>query len=93
MKVNGLLIAYFWKSFMSWQLHRIMNFLTYLYPFKTIVQLMIKQMRDDKTPKTIHTIISFTLKSRKQRELFKDALGNTVRIHKKYHISFIWKSG
>jgi len=50
-----------------------MKSLTYLYPFKTIVQLMIKHMRDDKTPKTIHTIISFTLKSRKQRELFKDA--------------------
>lgn len=61
MKVNQTLIAYFWKSFMSLQLHKIMKFLTYLYPFKIIVQLMIKHMRDDKTPKMIHTIISFTL--------------------------------
>lgn len=71
-KLNQMLEVYFWKVWWDFQLHVIVKLVTYLYPFKTIVQLMIKHIRDDKTPTTIHTTISFTLKSRKQTELFKN---------------------
>lgn len=42
---------------------------------------MIKHIRDDKTPTTIHTTISFTLYSKKQTELFKDV-----------HLPYVWSA-
>lgn len=62
----------FSKSFLDLGLHAIVKLVAYLYPFIIIIQLIIKHIRDDRTPTMIHTTISFTLKSKKKTELFKD---------------------